>query len=146
MPQDPERLQRQRDLLKEQDRPGNTASAPQPQAGVDMRPAAAPRMQLEGPLSVVAAPATSHAGGMVPDISDIEPEDDREVDSDDPAPARPPGLVRAGGLPQAVAAAIPGAAAGKRAEQAQPAPQPPPGLHTANPSRAPVHQPGADSQ
>eukprot|EP00969_Alexandrium_andersonii_P194989 8613805-Alexandrium_andersonii.AAC.1 len=63
---------------------------------------------------------------MVPDINDIEPEDDMDVDSDDPAPARPPGLVWAGGLPQAVAAAITGATTVKRADQVQPAPQPPP--------------------
>eukprot|EP00969_Alexandrium_andersonii_P188853 8345167-Alexandrium_andersonii.AAC.1 len=81
-----------------------------------MRPTTASRMQLEGPVNMVAVPTTSQAGGVVPDISDIEPEDDVESGSDDPVPARP-WLVRAGGLPQAVAAATPGAAAGKRAKQ-----------------------------
>eukprot|EP00969_Alexandrium_andersonii_P029925 1305538-Alexandrium_andersonii.AAC.1 len=52
-------------------------------------------MQLEGPLNAVAAPTTSQAGGMVPDINDIEPADDMDVGSDGPAPARPPGLARA---------------------------------------------------
>eukprot|EP00969_Alexandrium_andersonii_P250890 11088518-Alexandrium_andersonii.AAC.1 len=65
-------------------------------------------IQLEVPLNTVAAPmTTSQADGMVPDINDIDPADDMDVDSDDPAPARPPGLARAGGLPQAVAAALP---------------------------------------
>eukprot|EP00969_Alexandrium_andersonii_P229301 10126805-Alexandrium_andersonii.AAC.1 len=68
-------------------------------------------MQLEGPLRTVAAPTTSSAGGVVPDISDIEPDDGVDVDCDDPTPERPPGLVRAGGMPQAVAAATTGAAA-----------------------------------
>eukprot|EP00969_Alexandrium_andersonii_P246803 10907182-Alexandrium_andersonii.AAC.1 len=67
---------------------------------------------------------------MVPDVNDIEPEDPMEVYSEDPAPTRPPGLARAGGLPQAAATAIPGAAA---AASGQPAPQPPPGLGTAGP-------------
>eukprot|EP00969_Alexandrium_andersonii_P158632 7008240-Alexandrium_andersonii.AAC.1 len=65
-------------------------------------------MQLEVPLHTVAAsPTTSQAGGVVPDINGIDPEDDMEVDSDDLTPARPPGLPRAGGLPQAMAAALP---------------------------------------
>eukprot|EP00969_Alexandrium_andersonii_P266154 11763670-Alexandrium_andersonii.AAC.1 len=63
---------------------------------------------------------------MVPDISDIEPADDMDVDSDGPAPARPPGLARAGGLPQAVAAALPAATERKRIGRTQWEPPPPP--------------------
>eukprot|EP00969_Alexandrium_andersonii_P234763 10365548-Alexandrium_andersonii.AAC.1 len=85
-------------------------------------------MQLEVPLHMVAAPSTtSQAGGMVPDINDIDPADDVEVDSDDLAPARPPGLARAGGLPQAMAAALPAPAERKRIGQAQWEAPPPPG-------------------
>eukprot|EP00969_Alexandrium_andersonii_P075179 3314880-Alexandrium_andersonii.AAC.1 len=68
-------------------------------------------MQLEGPLHAsplvpTPMPAPS-SGNMVPDINDIDPMGDMDVDSDDDlAPVRPPGLVRAGGLPQARVAAL----------------------------------------
>eukprot|EP00969_Alexandrium_andersonii_P031743 1387195-Alexandrium_andersonii.AAC.1 len=56
---------------------------------------------------------------MVPDINDIDPDDDMDVDSDDLAPARLPGLARAGGLPQARVAALPAPTERKRIWRAQ---------------------------
>eukprot|EP00969_Alexandrium_andersonii_P264843 11705862-Alexandrium_andersonii.AAC.1 len=89
-------------------------------------------MQLEGPLNTAMAPmTTSQAGGVVPDINDIDPADDMDVGSDDPAAARPPGLARAGGLPQAVAAALPVATERKRIGRAQWEAPPSPGSRVA---------------
>eukprot|EP00969_Alexandrium_andersonii_P270183 11942783-Alexandrium_andersonii.AAC.1 len=65
----------------------------------------------ECPLQVT---PTDRAGqlDLVPDINDIEPEDDMDVGSVGFPPSRPPGLARAGGLPQAAAAMLPRDAAG----------------------------------
>eukprot|EP00969_Alexandrium_andersonii_P132953 5879668-Alexandrium_andersonii.AAC.1 len=71
-------------------------------------------MQLERPPREIATSAAGQASDMVPDISDIEPEEYMEVGSEGFPPTRLPGLARAGGLPQATAAAIPGAAATSR--------------------------------
>eukprot|EP00969_Alexandrium_andersonii_P176110 7786933-Alexandrium_andersonii.AAC.1 len=68
----------------------------------------ASRMQLEQPLQAASTKPVDQAVDVVPDISDIEPEDDVEVGSEGFPPARPPGLACAGGLPQAAAAALQG--------------------------------------
>eukprot|EP00969_Alexandrium_andersonii_P020009 873603-Alexandrium_andersonii.AAC.1 len=70
-------------------------------------------MQLEMPLHSLPTMATvappipaASSSGLVPDINDIDPEDDMDVDSEDDASLlRLPGLPSAGGQPHARRAA-----------------------------------------
>eukprot|EP00969_Alexandrium_andersonii_P276803 12235491-Alexandrium_andersonii.AAC.1 len=82
-------------------------------------------MQLEMPLHplptmVTVAPSMPAASGsdLVPDINDVEPDDDMDVDSeDDAAHMRLPSLPSAGGQPQARLGTSGGAGRMQRAGQ-----------------------------